>query len=1147
MNKKFSTLMASALLATSVGAFAQTGYTTVPGVFQSTDTEILEDKYYVLGVGSGASNVMAVNAQSDGSLVLKSVAVTDLQTLADVDSALWEVTTTMTGDGGGLRFSLRNKATFVTFAFDPENALKGMGATFNPTTSTAKQLGGVMEEWVWYSTRENSGRTFASPQIIQMGFRNEGKDSTLVIKEDASSNILYAVKDVQANATTANGAIQLQILKPGEWTLSAADLNTKGKDDLKYMELSFAEDLEGNLFAEKWQAQTMTNGTTASGDYVVARTKAAGTNSGYTNGHQEYVFLNKLNDKGDGLTYQYLRVDTGYYENTNAATYKKYNTLAVSKEAVYERDADDEVMTSNGYNVIDTIEANIPEDAFRFKFTKNLLNDSIMIESFSQFVELNTGRTPKNKRAGSNDVTYWTLLHDDDARVDGVTSSPAISSIAHADAQNNIVSPLYNVLSHAKLVDESKNVVTFYSEDVATSGNKSNLWAHFGTDDNLDSYADGLYKIRNVKTGEFLGVQIYDTDSVANFTVIDKDEMNLDHMPAFQWVVIKRDHSDARADKSPLAVTNREFANDNNFIWQLTKGTKDGETFLFDGVTEIEFIPVADDARKSATVGYKELSKEEVEVNRYTLNYLHPYTLDKFVAVHEDDSLMDVLGETATRFTIEASDTAHYGYKVAGSPAATYIPDLAQLARRTYDMYVGEKTVYINKENQLVMTDGLGDKPTTFYFKENNQIYREDKEKNVCYYALINIDGDHVKAGVVDNDLKALMRAQVMDETRTSVFAVEKDDAPLYRRFNNTYLNESATDGPDSLRFYENRRGEYLMDETNEKWQNEGMNYLGMWNAEKAEAGLAFRIDTAVINRYNGDVKPQYLISVSRNDMDTIPAQPCTLDHEHLNGIDSMSCPHAQPMVPGFERGKYLVSFADSVKDVPYTDIKNGYTRVGFLEAIRQADTLWILPEKFQALANEDIDFDELNAYNEALKDANQPEIKNILSGKHHKNYTWSFRYVNPEAGGNKVAEEGEANQFLIESNKYGSQPDIAPENAAWLKIQNGCIVLTSDEATFSNAKTGGDGALIFNVKNITDDEMATDNEEISTSEVTVIAGDGQITISGAAGKKVVVSNILGQVVANTVLTSDNATIASPQGVVVVAVVGEEAVKAIVK
>ena len=74
-----------------------------------------------------------------------------------------------------------------------------------------------------------------------------------------------------------------------------------------------------------------------------------------------------------------------------------------------------------------------------------------------------------------------------------------------------------------------------------------------------------------------------------------------------------------------------------------------------------------------------------------------------------------------------------------------------------------------------------------------------------------------------------------------------------------------------------------------------------------------------------------------------------------------------------------------------------------------------------------------------------------------------------------------------------------------------------------------------------------TANEGVAVSEVKVIAGNGNVTIAGAAGKKVVVSNILGQVVANTVISSDNATIAAPAGVVVVAVEGEAAVKAIVK
>ena len=94
----------------------------------------------------------------------------------------------------------------------------------------------------------------------------------------------------------------------------------------------------------------------------------------------------------------------------------------------------------------------------------------------------------------------------------------------------------------------------------------------------------------------------------------------------------------------------------------------------------------------------------------------------------------------------------------------------------------------------------------------------------------------------------------------------------------------------------------------------------------------------------------------------------------------------------------------------------------------------------------------------------------------------------------------------------------------------------------------GEKDALVVNVLDVTpEDEAATGNETINAEGVKVIAVNGGVQIIGAAGKKVVITNILGQTVANTVLSSDNATIAAPAGVVVVAIEGEEAVKAIVK
>ena len=72
-------------------------------------------------------------------------------------------------------------------------------------------------------------------------------------------------------------------------------------------------------------------------------------------------------------------------------------------------------------------------------------------------------------------------------------------------------------------------------------------------------------------------------------------------------------------------------------------------------------------------------------------------------------------------------------------------------------------------------------------------------------------------------------------------------------------------------------------------------------------------------------------------------------------------------------------------------------------------------------------------------------------------------------------------------------------------------------------------------------------NEDITTSSVKVTTTEGKVIIAGAQGKKVTISNVLGQTVANAVLSSDKAEISTPSGVVIVAVEGEAAVKAIVK
>jgi DNA-binding protein YbaB len=143
-----------------------------------------------------------------------------------------------------------------------------------------------------------------------------------------------------------------------------------------------------------------------------------------------------------------------------------------------------------------------------------------------------------------------------------------------------------------------------------------------------------------------------------------------------------------------------------------------------------------------------------------------------------------------------------------------------------------------------------------------------------------------------------------------------------------------------------------------------------------------------------------------------------------------------------------------------------------------------------------------------------------------------------------------------MESQSYegGAYPGCFSE-ASWVKIQNNVPVLAQNVNPFNGDHTAIYGSATLKevvnqaqiLKLETTNEIATANENLVAASVQVFAGNGVVTVKNAAGKKLVITNILGKVIANTVVTSDNATFAAPAGIVAVAVEGEPAVKAIVK
>ena len=90
----------------------------------------------------------------------------------------------------------------------------------------------------------------------------------------------------------------------------------------------------------------------------------------------------------------------------------------------------------------------------------------------------------------------------------------------------------------------------------------------------------------------------------------------------------------------------------------------------------------------------------------------------------------------------------------------------------------------------------------------------------------------------------------------------------------------------------------------------------------------------------------------------------------------------------------------------------------------------------------------------------------------------------------------------------------------------------------------GKEEAMVFTLGT----EVPTSNESIdnAASSIVVTGNAGSVTIQGAQGETAYVRNLLGMPLAETVITSDDATIAVPAGIVLVTV-GEETVKVVVK
>lgn len=405
--------------------------------------------------------------------------------------------------------------------------------------------------------------------------------------------------------------------------------------------------------------------------------------------------------------------------------------------------------------------------------------------------------------------------------------------------------------------------------------------------------------------------------------------------------------------------------------------------------------------------------------------------------------------------------------------------------KRAYYIRVNDANKLNNNYKYVTVSDVDGTELMVVSGKENRaQFYlKEVNHADGTHYFAL-ISGDK-KAGVID--ASGLIKAEdITGETRTSAFALNFDKTAYYRLFTAEELGENGV-----LNFYRTNTAEkaYLYEKDN------------LLEVENKGDNVGDLADLNVIPAVKEGIMPQYFIA---KNVKVVEADTILCTENHASVEEALGCEHTK-YVKDTIYGDFMVNFKIDA-DLDKANLwENKYSRLGFLNGYITNGKLYI---------NED----------------SVSVTENV-----HNATKFSFRLVDEE----------DAKDFLIESESWGDKTafdgGIRPfGKGGWIKVQNTVPVIVKTD--YEDAIASAD---LFNVD--TNAGGATANDEITTSEITVIAGEGNVTIANAAGKKVVVSNILGQTVATQVLTSDNAVIAAPQGVIVVAVEGEEAVKAIVK
>ena len=440
-----------------------------------------------------------------------------------------------------------------------------------------------------------------------------------------------------------------------------------------------------------------------------------------------------------------------------------------------------------------------------------------------------------------------------------------------------------------------------------------------------------------------------------------------------------------------------------------------------------------------------------------------------------------------------------------------------------------------NKTNALVGVDNDGDNKVDCYTRQAQRFAIKMKANGAYNFVALDdkMSTDYTNEGgakfAADKSYTEEIKDKVFQENSTlsgtwsemdayaknanSLMFVEKYDAPEYRK-----LETSAN--LDTIKIYRaDNEAQVVYEKRDAKSVVDGrtLSFLNIDNdAQFTQINPALYADTAYVNRGN-NTRYQYLLGVN---IEHTEGYYCPI-HGFTAADD---CGHAVPV--SYNKGRYLINMIDTanvygktagIHNNPYiNETEEGRTlsKLSFVDAIHVL-TDGVKPEQADKLY--------------VINNGDTTEV--ALGTESLNTVKFAFKYI----------DSMESSDFKIQTlykpyapSVYGTsnygKGNYAFTEEGYLRWVNGCLVVDSDY-------TKGD---VFNMDE-NETRTPTANEEISAEGASVVVAgtNGAVVVKGAEGKNVIVSTILGKVVANEVVSSDNAQITAPAGVVVVSVDGE--------